>query len=454
MVNRPVIDDFSKGLLQAANPVLLANGYATALDGLNCHKAPLLAARRGRTAIGGEITDTATYLGQFRTQDGGYYLVRGIGSTGMLQYWGGSGWHDIGQMTPTMPVYSVVFPEHDYIIFADGFLMKKWVLALPVHYGNDSENAVTSIDASELSTLKTLLNEVKAAYEAHRASAVYHETDDMQNKINSSDASDLETALTLVNELKQKLGLHFLQEGCHINDDHRWTILSQEAYELEAALTLANEIKRKYNLHLANDAVFVDLEGSPPKLIYLEVYLNKVWGVRNLTEIRFSTTGNPEDWETQDDSGDLEVNTATGDPITAIRSYRGKLYIWTQNSMHVLLGDGPWNFTRVEVHPTAGCISHLSVAEAGEFLYWYGSGGIWEYYPGTVPRLISLGQIDDVIESVDTGGVIAAGTDGIQYRVSLPGISGSREVIFDTRYRSWWLNENEAYSRYLTWRRP
>jgi hypothetical protein len=328
---RQTLTDFSGGLRQLDNPLMLKLGQATDLNNVNCHNAPVLETRLGRAAFSTDPTDEGVYLGQFRTQAGRYFLIRGIGSTGALTYWDGTTWQSVGSMTAYQTIYSVSYPTSDIIIFGDGTLMKKW-----------------------------------------------------------------------------------------------------------------------------DGTTFADLGGSPEPLINLEVHLSRVWGSTNLVELHGSAGNTAEDWTTENDRFNTEINTSNGDPITALKSYGRKLFIWTQGSMWALLGDGPWNFDLVEVDPNAGCYSHFSVVQLNNRLYWYGPDGVWEYALGTKPRLISRNMIDDIIADVDPNEVskISAGTDGVQMRLSLPGVTQDKEVVYDPRYGSWWVNDDHNYTRYLYWRRP
>jgi len=327
------ISDFSGGLRQLPNPLLLPAGVSPELSNVDCRRAPLLVAAKGRAAFGTDPNDSGTLLAQFRRSDGYYVLLRALGSTGEVQRWDGSAWADVGTMTPYVPIYAVTFPAGDYLILGDGTLMKKY-----------------------------------------------------------------------------------------------------------------------------DGTTFADLGGTAPALTHLEVWLAKLWGVRQRIRVDFSATGNPSDFTTSNDAGYFMLDNAGGNAITALRTYRGKLYIWTQGAMYVVLGTDPFTFEPTEVHPTAGCWNNFVVAEAGGYLYWLGPDGIWEYYPGVTPRLVSKGWIDSIISGIDPNRVneMAAGSDGVRYYLSLPGITTicDLELVFDTRYRSFWVREGRTYSRYLWWRRP
>jgi hypothetical protein len=77
------------------------------------------------------------------------------------------------------------------------------------HLSVDAANGISSADATDQGTANTLLNEIKTDYNVHRASAVFHHTADATNVIAAANASDLGTSITLANELKTDINLHY-----------------------------------------------------------------------------------------------------------------------------------------------------------------------------------------------------------------------------------------------------
>ena len=199
---------------------------------------------------------------------------------------------------------------------------------------------------------------------------------------------------------------------------------------------------------------------NAPALLCLEVHLNKLWGVHELTKIEYCATGNPEDWSTADDYGYIMVDNAAGEPVTALKSHRGCLFVWTQSSMYALFGDSPSNFSLVHMPEGKGCYSHFSVVEIDGLLYWFSPDGIVQYQYGAKPRVVSRNRIDAIIGDVDIHRTdeICGGTDGIQYRLSLPGITKDHEIIFDPRWNNgagaFTKNDDQTYCRYVLWRKP
>jgi hypothetical protein len=66
----------------------------------------------------------------------------------------------------------------------------------------------TLVAASTLATGITLGNAIKTAYNIHRASTTYHYTADATNVVASADATDQSSLNTLLNEIKTDLNAH------------------------------------------------------------------------------------------------------------------------------------------------------------------------------------------------------------------------------------------------------
>ena len=84
----------------------------------------------------------------------------------------------------------------------------------------------------------------------------------------------------------------------------------------------------------------------------------------------------------------IEVSTDDGDRITGITSQQGNLVIFKTNSIHVLYGTDPSNFTLKEVQPNIGCIAPKSIVNIYNRLYFLYRDGVY-YFDGFNVRLIS-----------------------------------------------------------------
>jgi len=136
------------------------------------------------------------------------------------------------------------------------------------HEAADTTDTIGATDASDQSTLETLLNEIKTDYNTHIASTTYHVAADITNAVTSANASTLATALTLVNEIKADYNAHRILSGVHLGNDSNNDISSTDATDLATAITLANEIKVDFNLHLLSVGGAIACIHHSPSSIY------------------------------------------------------------------------------------------------------------------------------------------------------------------------------------------
>jgi len=123
------------------------------------------------------------------------------------------------------------------------------------HNGDDGANVTAAANSTNQATLDTLIDELKADYNVHRADAGYHDAADSTNVVTAAGGDGtIATALTLTNELKLDINAHRVLSTAHTPHDNRNAILSPDATVLADCITLANEIKAKYNDHLPGTA--------------------------------------------------------------------------------------------------------------------------------------------------------------------------------------------------------
>jgi len=133
-----------------------------------------------------------------------------------------------------------------------------------VHLANDAGNAVSSDAATDQATLNTLLNEIKADYNAHRVDTSCHSAADSTNAVTSADASDEATSVTLVNEIKADYNAHRILRTAHLYPELSQGTTKADATALASAITLGNEIKTKYNNHRSGKIMRFVVNGIAP----------------------------------------------------------------------------------------------------------------------------------------------------------------------------------------------
>ena len=131
------------------------------------------------------------------------------------------------------------------------------------HKAKDTTDTITASNDDSQGALNTLLNEIKADYNTHRASTSYHQAADSTNVVASDDATNLATSLTLVNEIKADFNAHRILSGVHIGSDTDNVVAAADATTLATAVTLSDEIKADFNLHLLSGGQIRCLHYSP-----------------------------------------------------------------------------------------------------------------------------------------------------------------------------------------------
>lgn len=130
----------------------------------------------------------------------------------------------------------------------------------------------------------------------------------------------------------------------------------------------------------------IDMINYSPQ--YLEVYSNRLFLAgfsATPSTVWFSDTGEPEGYQSD---WNFEIRTNDADYITAMKSYFSYLYLFKQNSFHILTGDSPNNFFLQEVSNVYGCLNNRCVVVYDNFLAFLDRKGV-VIYNGASPSLLS-----------------------------------------------------------------
>lgn len=111
--------------------------------------------------------------------------------------------------------------------------------------------SISSANATDLPSVITLANELKADINLHFADAIAHNSA-VSASVTTADAEDQTTADALLNALKAAYNTHRTASGVHFNNDSTNSVSSADATDLASSVTLANELKAKFNLHIAS----------------------------------------------------------------------------------------------------------------------------------------------------------------------------------------------------------
>ena len=104
--------------------------------------------------------------------------------------------------------------------------------------------------ATMTADLVLVANDIKAKYNTHIASTVYHIIADVVNPVVVANATNLATAITLLNAMTINYNAHVVDLSVHTNADTLDVELLPPSTNLQTALALAHDLQEKYDTHL------------------------------------------------------------------------------------------------------------------------------------------------------------------------------------------------------------
>lgn len=112
---------------------------------------------------------------------------------------------------------------------------------------------------------------------------------------------------------------------------------------------------------LGSGSTVRNLGGNAPQAWMFCTHLGRFWANNGATldRIEFSTTGNPEQWQGDGDSGSLDIGVGDGDPtgITCLfPPFQGVLYVAKQTKLYRIENQTPETFRVVLVSDGIGCV--------------------------------------------------------------------------------------------------
>ena len=182
----------------------------------------------------------------------------------------------------------------------------------------------------------------------------------------------------------------------------------------------------------------LEISRKVPDMDFICENENRLWGCKGST-IYASKPGDPFNWNVFDGlaSDSYAVDVGSGGDFTACCSYLGYPIFFKENYIYKVYGSKPSNY---QVMPSATlgvkAGSHLSLAVAGEILYYHSKVGIMAY-SGGVPQCISLTLGDRTYKDA------IAGSDGVHYYVFMTDeTSGTTDLYcYDTNVKQWYRED-------------
>lgn len=132
---------------------------------------------------------------------------------------------------------------------------------------------------------------------------------------------------------------------------------------------------------------------------FLEIYNNQMFmcGFSQVpSTVQFSDIGQPESIQPQNN---FDVRTNDGDYLTGMKSAFSNLFLFKNNSFHVLSGTDPTNFAVYNVSDQYGCISHRAIATFENQLMFLDKKGICLYNGAAIH--VASSKLDPIFQRMN-----------------------------------------------------
>lgn len=159
--------------------------------------------------------------------------------------------------------------------------------------------------------------------------------------------------------------------------------------------------------------------------------------------LKCSAAGSISDWTTIDDADTITITSMVGTG-TAIAVYNDQVICWSDQSMHILFGDDPGNFSLSDPIED-GCIAERTTIIHNGILYFLDYGKFKQFTTG-LPIDISQ-KVKTYLEGIKISlkNLCCTGKDGKYIYLSIPyGSSATTNNItleYDTDYRTWYVHD-------------
>lgn len=183
-----------------------------------------------------------------------------------------------------------------------------------------------------------------------------------------------------------------------------------------------------------------------PDMDFICANENRVWGCRG-DEIYGSKLGDPFNWNVFDgiSTDSYAVSVGSAGDFTACCAYLGYPVFFKEDQIYKVYGDRPSNY-QVMGSASLGVESgsHMSLAIAGEILFYLSRAGVVAYSGGVPQSISSAFGTDRYRDAV-------AGSDGLKYYCSMRSSDGTwRLFVYDTQ-RGMWHAEDDTEAVGWAW---
>lgn len=242
--------------------------------------------------------------------------------------------------------------------------------------------------------------------------------------------------------------------------ENEWEYKGQLPFTPSAKMDYTNFMDNIYIATEDNKVVEIDVENDwdintlsdAPEAKGITTHANRLYTIYD-NILHYSGLRKPDDWNTVDESGKIQIDTTDGEKLTAVTTFSSHVVVFSPHGIYELYGTGPYNYEVVTISNEIGCISNSSVVELKQQLYFLGVDGIYVYNGGTAPYKISW-AVEKIINRINKDAVekSCATTDGRRYYIAIPIDDADYPnlvLVYDTEISEWYVQNYGEVSQFL-----
>ncbi len=180
------------------------------------------------------------------------------------------------------------------------------------------------------------------------------------------------------------------------------------------------------------------LGGSPQDCNFITLHKDRTWlagDYDNKNTVYYSNQYDPEDWSTAGEAGEISIYTANNDYIIGIVNWLDDVLIFKKNTIWRVEGDTPGEYVVKQVYSVQGTIWKDSLCSDGNYCFFAGSDGIYQYNGiEAVPILTS--EIKDVYENMNNISCMLLNNKLYIMDKGTPSYASVPSVVYDIRTKT------------------
>lgn len=146
-----------------------------------------------------------------------------------------------------------------------------------------------------------------------------------------------------------------------------------------------------------------ELGGAPPVCGLVELHSERIFMAgqqENPDRVYYSASFAPEDWQTAEKTGFIDIPTWNGGKIRGIRSLFGDLVVFKDQDIFRIYGTYPGEFGVEKVHSAVGCVAGNTIVSTGEQCFFLSEKGLC-VYNGLAAKPFGDKRLEAIFAQVD-----------------------------------------------------